>query len=84
MPWATQDGYSVRFDWGAGGVARLAPEVRVIVIVGVLRFTIAVSTAVDGGARVFPFRSDHENLAAFALSRSAIVADGTGPQGFSL
>lgn len=37
MPCNTQDGYSVRFDWGAGGVARLGPEVRVIVIVDVLR-----------------------------------------------
>jgi 2-phosphosulfolactate phosphatase len=49
-----QGGYAWRFDWGPPGLRALAPVVDAIVIVDVLRFTTAVSVAVDGGSSVVP------------------------------
>ena len=46
-----QDGFAYRFDWGPDGLAALAPAAAVVVIVDVLRFTSAVSAAVEAGAR---------------------------------
>jgi hypothetical protein len=37
--WFAQDGFDVRFEWGISGVRALAPRVRVMAIVDVLRFT---------------------------------------------
>lgn len=42
---ARQSGFSVRLDWGEAGLARLAPEVDLIVIVDVLSLSTAVDTA---------------------------------------
>jgi 2-phosphosulfolactate phosphatase len=49
-----QDGYAWRFAWGVGGLRALAPEVDAIVIVDVLRFTTAVTVAVERGSSVVP------------------------------
>jgi 2-phosphosulfolactate phosphatase len=45
-----QDGFAYRLDWGSDGVAALAPHVAVLVVVDALRFTSAVSAAVEAGA----------------------------------
>ncbi len=50
----TQDGFAWRFDWGLDGLGALAPVVDVIVIVDVLRFTTAVTAAVERGVSVTP------------------------------
>jgi 2-phosphosulfolactate phosphatase len=50
----TQDGFAWRFDWGASGLTALAPTVDAMVIVDVLRFTTAVSMAIDGGLTIVP------------------------------
>lgn len=44
-----------RLRWGSDGLADLAPHCDVIVIVDVLRFSTAVSAAVEAGATVDPF-----------------------------
>lgn len=47
--------WAYRLEWGHDGVVALAPECDVIVVVDVLRFTSAVSAAVEAGAAVDPF-----------------------------
>ena len=49
-----QDGFAYRFDWGVDGLAALAPAAAVLVLVDVLRFTTAVTVAVDRGISVVP------------------------------
>jgi 2-phosphosulfolactate phosphatase len=50
----TPGAFGVTFDWGIGGVRRLAPACDVVVIVDVLSFSTAVDIAVSRGARVVP------------------------------
>jgi 2-phosphosulfolactate phosphatase len=82
--WSSQEGYSVRFEWGAAGASRLAPSADVVVVVDVLRFTTAVDVAVSRGAEVFPYRWRDASATAFAQSRGAELADGSRPDGPSL
>jgi 2-phosphosulfolactate phosphatase len=49
-----QDGFAYQFDWGVEGLVALAPTAAVLVLVDVLRFTTAVSIAVERGASVVP------------------------------
>jgi 2-phosphosulfolactate phosphatase len=49
-----QDGYGVRFDWGATGAARVSAPRGVLVLVDVLSFTTAVTVAVERGIAVHP------------------------------
>ena len=51
-----QTRHTYRFDWGPNGLRTLAPVSDVVVIVDVLRFTSAVSAAVESGCTVFPYR----------------------------
>jgi 2-phosphosulfolactate phosphatase len=51
-----QHGFAYRFGWGQAGLQTLAPRCDVIVIVDVLRFSTAVSVAVDRAAVVYPYR----------------------------
>jgi 2-phosphosulfolactate phosphatase len=69
-----QDGFAYRFGWGPDGLAALAPTAAVVVIVDVLRFTSAVSAAVESGAVVIPARWADEQAAAFAASSGALLA----------
>lgn len=71
---SAQQGFAYRFEWGANGVRALAPVVEVIIIVDVLRFTSAVSAAVEAGATVFPCRFNDAQADEFARSRGAQVA----------
>jgi 2-phosphosulfolactate phosphatase len=52
--YARQHGFAFRFDWGDDGLRCLAPVADVVVIVDVLRFTTAVSAAIEAGATVQP------------------------------
>ncbi|HXH23019.1 MAG TPA: 2-phosphosulfolactate phosphatase [Dehalococcoidia bacterium] len=76
--WPAQHGFDVRFDWGPQGVERLAPHVRAVVIVDVLRFTTAVETACAGGVAVFPYRWKDASAAEFAASIYAILGGASG------
>lgn len=70
-----QDGFAYRFAWGAEGAAALAPHVAVLVVVDVLRFTSAVSAAVEAGGGVIPAEWGRDSdAAAVAAARGALLA----------
>jgi 2-phosphosulfolactate phosphatase len=71
---AAQVDFAYRFDWGPNGLRSLAPHADVVVIVDVLRFTSAVSAAVESGAMVFPYRWADDQAAAFAAEHDALLA----------
>lgn len=72
-----QHRYQVRFEWGAAGLARLAPA-DVVVVVDVLRFSTTVTDAVAAG-RVVPLDSaaDAESLNGAAVARAAAATGAT-------
>jgi 2-phosphosulfolactate phosphatase len=70
-----QSGFRVRFDWGAMGLARLAPSADVVVIVDVLRFTTCVDVVLAQGATVLPYRWNDDGRVAFATRHRAVLAD---------
>jgi 2-phosphosulfolactate phosphatase len=70
----TQHGEEYRFDWGADGLAALAPHCAVVVIVDVLRFTTAVCCALESGAVVLPYRWNDDGAAAYAIANDAVLA----------
>lgn len=72
--WSSQHGYAYRFDWGPNGLRTLAPVADVLVVVDVLRFTSAVSAAVESGCTVFPYRWADDQAAAYAAERDATLA----------
>ncbi len=51
-----QDGYDLRVEWGAEGVAGLGRECAVLVIVDVLSFSTTVDLVTGQGGRVRPVR----------------------------
>jgi 2-phosphosulfolactate phosphatase len=71
---AVQGGYAYRFEWGANGLRALAPEVEVIVVVDVLRFTSAVSAAVEVGARL----AGRRELGELSLSPTDLLSSAAG------
>lgn len=80
-----QAGHRVRFEWGREGMAELAPNVDVIVVVDVLSFTTCVDVALGRGGVLFPYPLGRDGAAAYAGSLDAQVASkrrDTG--GFSL
>ncbi|MFN8023641.1 MAG: 2-phosphosulfolactate phosphatase [Acidimicrobiales bacterium] len=74
VSFCTQDGFAYRFDWGPNGLRTLAPLADVVVIVDVLRFTSAVSAAIESGCTVFPYRWADDGAAAYAAERDAVLA----------
>lgn len=66
--------HAFRFDWGPNGLRSCAPSADVVVIVDVLRFTTAVSTVVEHGGTVFPYRWADDGAAAHATERGAVLA----------
>ncbi len=71
---AAQSGFAFRFEWGAEGLEVLGPECDVIVVVDVLRFTSAVSAAVEVGAMVLPFLWKDDRATEHARQRGARLA----------
>ncbi|MGX6601175.1 2-phosphosulfolactate phosphatase [Micromonosporaceae bacterium Da 78-11] len=75
---AGQRDYRVRFDWGLGGAAEIAPGAGFVAVVDVLSFTTTLTVAVERGIRVLPYRwADdwavqvaHANDATLAVGRS--------------
>jgi len=76
-----QNGFAWRFDWGADGLRALAPGVDVVVLVDVLRFTTAVTVAVERGVVVRPIATSGPTGRAWELSPRWI---GEHPAGASL
>ncbi len=72
--WCTQSDVAYRFDWGPNGLRALAPISDVVVIVDVLRFTSAVSAAVERGSTVFPYRWADNGAPEYTAERHATLA----------
>lgn len=72
--WRAQSDATVRFDWGLAGLNALAPSAAVVVIVDVLRFTTAVSVAVERGCVVVPSHWNDVEAADAARCRGVAVA----------
>lgn len=79
-----QVGFDIRCEWGANGVAWLAPISDVIVIVDVLSFSTCVSIAAARGAIVFPYQWKDASQAEFARSVKAKLAGLRGKGKYSL
>ena len=69
-----QTTYRVRFDWGPTGAAAVAHGAQVAVVVDVLSFTTTVCVAAERGVTVLPYRWKDDRAAAYAESRSAVLA----------
>lgn len=69
-----QSGFAYRFGWGQEGLEAVASACDVVVVVDVLRFSTAVSAAVEAGAMVFPYRWSDDGAAAYAADRGAVLA----------
>jgi 2-phosphosulfolactate phosphatase len=66
--------YPVRFDWGPSGASAIAEGADVAVVVDVLSFTTTVCVAAERGVTVLPYLWKDQRAAAYAESRSAILA----------
>lgn len=66
--------FEIRCEWGANGVATLAPESDVIVIVDVLSFSTCVDVAVGNGVLIYPYLWKDESAVQFAASIPALLA----------
>lgn len=73
-PTSGQQSSAFRFDWGLAGLRAVAPGAAVVIIVDVLRFTTAVSAAIDAGCSVIPARWQDDNAVALAAEHDAILA----------
>jgi 2-phosphosulfolactate phosphatase len=80
--------FDLQFEWGPDGLARLGPGAAAIVIVDVLRFTTAVSVAIDRGATVLPYPWADDGARTYAAQHNALLAgadsDGPGDTPWSL
>jgi 2-phosphosulfolactate phosphatase len=65
---------AVRMEWGERGADAIASGARFAVVVDVLRFTTALSVAVERGAEVFPYPWQDETAAEFARNHGAVLA----------
>src|SRR5690349_846810 len=74
MMYFAQDEFDIRCEWGAHGVATLAPISEVIIIVDVLSFSTAVDIAVSQGAIVYPYHLRDDSAVAYAKSFDAKLA----------
>jgi len=80
-----QQEFDIRCEWGAHGLAVLAPISDVVILIDVLSFSTSVDVAVTQGAIVFPYRWRDDTARAYAVSVGAISADpGRHPTRYSL
>ena len=80
-----QQEFDIRCEWGAHGIAVLAPISDVVIIIDVLSFSTSVDVAVTQGAMVFPYRWRDDTARAYAVSVGATLADpGRHPSRYSL
>lgn len=66
--------FEICCEWGAQGVAQLAPISDVVIIVDVLSFSTAVEIATARGAEILPFRFRDERARDFAQAGNAELA----------
>ena len=70
----SQAGFAYRFGWGREGLEAVAAQCDVVVVVDVLRFSTAVSAAIEAGAMVLPYRWGDDGAAEYANARAAVLA----------
>lgn len=70
----TQHGFAYRCDWGNEGLEALAATSVVVVVVDVLRFTTAVTCALESGAHVLPYRWNDASAVDYATAHRAVLA----------
>lgn len=66
--------FDLRCEWGAQGVAQLAPISDVVIIVDVLSFSTCVEIATARGATIYPYRFNDATAITFAESIGAKAA----------
>jgi 2-phosphosulfolactate phosphatase len=71
-----QRAYSVRFDWGPTGAARVATPGGILVVIDVLSFTTAVGVAVERGITVYPAPWRDARAYQLAKAENAVLAVG--------
>jgi 2-phosphosulfolactate phosphatase len=71
-----QQEFAVRCEWASNGARAAGARARYAVVVDVLRFTTALSVAVDAGAEVFPYPWNDASARDFADRHQATLADG--------
>lgn len=69
-----QSEFDLRCEWGAQGIAQLAPISDVVVIVDVLSFSTCVEIATNNGAIIFPYAMADESVINYAKSIQAELA----------
>jgi 2-phosphosulfolactate phosphatase len=69
-----QHGFAYRFGWGREGLDALAGAADVVVIVDVLRFSSAVSAAVERSAEVLPYPWHDDRASTYAAEHHARLA----------
>ncbi|MGF7236843.1 MAG: 2-phosphosulfolactate phosphatase, partial [Frankia sp.] len=73
--WGQSD-YSVRFEWGPTGAARVAASEGILVVVDVLSFTTTVGVAAENGIAVYPAPWRDARAADLATRENAVLAVG--------
>jgi 2-phosphosulfolactate phosphatase len=68
-------------EWGERGAEAIGPGAEFAVVVDVLRFTTALSVAVEGGTEVFPYPWRDETAVEFAANHDAVLAAEGRPVG---
>lgn len=71
---ADQHEWLIRCEWGAAGIAALAPTTDVFIIVDVLSFSTCVDIAVSRGAHIYPYDRRDASAAAYASQHAALLA----------
>lgn len=79
-----QADWNIRCEWGLRGLAELAPQSDVVVVIDVLSFTTAIDIAVSRGAAIFPYPHKGVDAAAYATAVGAAAASFDRGSGFSL
>jgi len=82
--WFAQLDFDVRLCWGPAGLSALGGEVDAIALVDILRFTTALTVAVEAGAQVFPQPWPVDSSRPDPHPSGTEVADGSGSRGLSL
>ncbi|WP_075743543.1 MULTISPECIES: 2-phosphosulfolactate phosphatase [Actinoalloteichus] len=79
-----QADHRIRLDWGPAGLAALAEDCAVVVVVDVLSFSTAVDVAIGRGARVLPLPWRDDRAAEAATRAGAVLAGPRRGAGWSL
>lgn len=79
-----QADWNIRCEWGLRGLAELAPQSDVVILIDVLSFTTAIDVAVSRGAGIFPYPHKGLEVAAYATAVGAVAASSDRGSGFSL